>query len=193
MNCKRRNYICSIDHIFSRLALHNSLYKLFIMALLMAVLWFDYSNCTNNKISLTFFSLFAVSMAAQWISFTIALKYPVWGCPICILWGGGPGSQPLFTLGLTCVCFALRDFLSLKGGPSTKSIFSFIFKLSFERHSQNLQRNPCKFKNWMEYVRQISMWAHTFYHHFTTIWCIYIDVYIYIYIPDMNNTCAKCQ
>ena len=31
--------------------------------------------------------------------------------------------QPLLTLGLTCVCFVHRDFLSLKGGPSTNSNF----------------------------------------------------------------------
>ena len=71
----------------------------------------------------------------------IALKSPVWGCPICILWGGvqeefghnlvscgliwltGFMGQPLFALGLTCVCFVSIDFLSLKGGPSANSIF----------------------------------------------------------------------
>ena len=64
--------------------------------------------------------------------------------------------QPVFVLCLICVCFVPRDFLSLKRGPSTNSNFSkLIFKISFEGHNQNLQRNPDRFKTWMECVRQI--------------------------------------
>ena len=71
----------------------------------------------------------------------IKLKSPVWGCPICILWGGDRGrfwaqsaklrldvvdqsmGQPVFALSLICVCFVSRHFLSLKGGPNSNNIF----------------------------------------------------------------------
>ena len=102
----------------------------------------------------------------------IALKSPVWGCPICILWGGvledlghillscrwiwldSFMGQLLFALGLTCIWFVPRAFLSLKWGPCTKNIFSLIFRISFERNNQNVQINPCRLKTWVEFVRQ---------------------------------------
>ena len=40
---------------------------------------------------------------------------------------------PLFALGLICVYFIPRDFMSLEGDPSTNTnSFSFVFKISFE-------------------------------------------------------------
>ena len=70
---------------------------------------------------------------------SIALKFPVWGAPsaFCevgvqeefghnlvscgLMWLTSFMGQPLFALGLTCICFVSRDFLSLKGGPSANS------------------------------------------------------------------------
>ena len=40
-----------------------------------------------------------------------------------LMWLTGFMGQPLFALGLGCVCFVSRDFLSLKGGPSTNRNF----------------------------------------------------------------------
>ena len=63
--------------------------------------------------------------------------------------------QPLFALVLTCVRFVSRDFLSLEGGPSTNSNCFHWFSNKIEGHNQSLQRNPCRFKTWMKFVRQI--------------------------------------
>ena len=99
--------------------------------------------------------------------FIIALKSTVCGCPIWILWAGGPScgwmwltsfmGQPLFTLGLTCVCFVPRDFLPLQGGSSTNSIFFINFQNIILRTPPSLQKNPCRFKTGMEFLRQVSL------------------------------------
>ena len=52
------------------------------------------------------------------------------------------GAQPQFTLGLLMFALFLVDFLSLLLSPSTDiEIFLFLFKVSFEGHKQNLQKN----------------------------------------------------
>ena len=57
---------------------------------------------------------------------SIALKSPLWGCPIYIFTSFM--GQPMFALGLICVCCVPRDFLSLKGGPVPKAFFFINFQ-----------------------------------------------------------------
>ena len=45
----------------------------------------------------------------------------------CLMWLTGFIGQPLVALGLTCVCFVSRDFLSLEGGLSNKQQFFHSF------------------------------------------------------------------
>ena len=52
------------------------------------------------------------------------------------------GGQPLFTLGLLMFALSLVDFLSLLWNHSTNiEIFSFLLKVSFQRHIQNLKKS----------------------------------------------------
>ena len=97
-------------------------------------------SCNHVQIFFTYITLFhfilrnlycICSESTIWFRYNaIALKYPVWGCPNCILWGAGPGRfwaqsalwmwltsfmyQPLFVLGSTYVCVVHKDFLPLK-------------------------------------------------------------------------------
>ena len=76
----------------------------------------------------------------------MALKSPIWRWPsaFCevgvqekighnlvscsLMWLTGYMGQPLFALGLTCVCFVSIDFLSLKGVPVPTAIFVINFQ-----------------------------------------------------------------
>ena len=60
---------------------------------------YEPNNCNNSKQTWCI-HIKACSLYADWPiddrsltrhQWYIALKYPVWGCPICILWGRGPG------------------------------------------------------------------------------------------------------
>ena len=58
--------------------------------------------------------------------------------------------------GITYVCF-IPSGLPVFAVESQYQhrFFSFLCKLSFERHTQNLQKNSCRFKTWMGFVGQI--------------------------------------
>ena len=64
--------------------------------------------------------------------------------------------QLLFTVGLPMFALSLVDLLFFLWGPCTNIwFFLFLSKVSFEGHTQNLQKNPCGFKTWMGFVWQI--------------------------------------
>ena len=68
-------------------------------------------------------------------------------------------------LGTTAVCFVFNFCLfcshrlpvSERNLPVPKPFFKWISKICFEGQNQNLQKKSCRFKTWIEFVRQILM------------------------------------
>ena len=94
-----------------------------------------------------------------------------------------PADNPLdnrpFVLGLTCLCFVLGDFLSLKGDARTNIDFSLMSKTPFQGQNHNLQKDICKFKTWIEF-EQKYLFGNVLYSDFcfvlfrflkSTLWC----------------------